>query len=384
NERSRLDRIQVRCGGERSIGPPSADGKIKSFYLGETEVTQKQWQAVMGSNPVWHKDDELPIMQIDGPSCIEFCKKVNAKMQRLVFRLPTEAEWARAFGASEEYGPDFDRTTWSNRNSGETQHPVGRLRPNAFGLYDMLGNVRERVGDASVALGNDVWIGPNDGRFDRAEVGAISYLENTGFRVAADIPSPDLADKVDTAETPRESSSVGGATELKKRQFDDRMAAVKAHAASARSADELGALAMEYASVVSMAVELGDYDRANRLAATMVQTARKTRDCGLQADVQARAKQAQQMRSAFNAAKPALAKLEADAANAEANAAWGRYVAWVKDHWDEGLPLLAKGGDDVAAIAARELAVGMQTLPPMRRSPVTCEGFLCARRCDWC
>ncbi|HVA49563.1 MAG TPA: LamG-like jellyroll fold domain-containing protein [Pirellulales bacterium] len=105
-----------------------------------------------------------------------------------------------------------------------------------------------------------------------------------------------------------------------------------------------------------MAVELDDYDRANRLAATMVQTSRKTRDRGLQADVQARAKQAQEMRSAFNAAKPALAKLEADAANAPANAAWGRYVAWVKDNWDEGLPLLAKGGDDVAAIAARELA----------------------------
>jgi len=88
----------------------------------------------------------------------------------------------------------------------------------------------------------------------------------------------------------------------------------------------------------------------------MVQAARKTRDKGLEFDLQARARHVQELRSAFNAAKPALASLRNDAADAQANGAWGKFLACWKDSWPEALPVLTKGGDDVAAVAARELA----------------------------
>jgi hypothetical protein len=144
-------------------------------------------------------------------------------------------------------------------------------------------------------------------------------------------------------------------TGVTREQFNDETKKVKARAASARSVEQLESLAMDYWSLVTMATELDDYDHANRFAATMVQTARKTRDDGLELDLQARAKHVQELRSAFNAAKPASASLRNGAADAKANGVWGKFLACWKDNWREALPLLANGGDDVAAIAAREL-----------------------------
>lgn len=170
--------------------PASDDGKIKSFYLGQTEVTQKQWVTVMGSNPASRPGDDLPIPQIDAPSCIEFCKKMSAANAPCQFRLPTEVEWAYAYGSAQQYADDYTGTTWCELNSGGQTQPVGKLKPNQFGLYDMLGNVRERVGDGTIVLGNDYLTAKFDGKFDRQDIGAISYLFNSGFRVAADLREP--------------------------------------------------------------------------------------------------------------------------------------------------------------------------------------------------
>lgn len=140
-------------------------------------------------------------------------------------------------------------------------------------------------------------------------------------------------------------------------ELDDKAAAVKARAASARAPDALESLAMEYWSLMSRAVELDDFERASRFATSMIHAARKTRDKGLQTDLQARAKQMQALRAAFNEAKAALTAWRADAADANASGTSGRYLAWFKGNWSDGLPLLAKGGDEVAVIAARELTV---------------------------
>ena len=177
---------------------------------------------------------------------------------------------------------------------------------------------------------------------------------------ADDKPSPGAEESDDTDDDPAEPRSLADLvtereTEVTREQLNDETKKVKARAASARTTEQLESLAMDYWSLIGMAMELDDYDHANRFATSMVQTARKTRDDGLQIDLQARAKRVQELRSAFNVARPALASLRDDDADAKANGVWGKFLACWKDNWREALPLLAKGGDDVAAIAAREL-----------------------------
>jgi formylglycine-generating enzyme required for sulfatase activity len=116
------------------------------FWFGRTEVTQGLWQAVMGSNPAYFKKgDNYPVETITNEDCLLFIDKVNQMLGGNFFRLPTEAEWeyaCRAGSTAERYG-DIDAIAWHNGNAGSESHPVGRKQPNAFGLYDMLGNVGE-------------------------------------------------------------------------------------------------------------------------------------------------------------------------------------------------------------------------------------------------
>lgn len=126
---------------------------IRSFSIGKYEVTQEQWYSVMGNTPSNFKGRTLPVMQVSWNDTQEFIQKLNAKTGK-TYRLPTEAEWeytARAgsqtefsFGDNEN---DLGRYAWFYGNSSFQTHPVGEKQPNAFGLFDMHGNVWEWTQD---------------------------------------------------------------------------------------------------------------------------------------------------------------------------------------------------------------------------------------------
>jgi formylglycine-generating enzyme required for sulfatase activity len=117
----------------------------KDFWMGQFDVTQKQWQEVMGNNPSGNRTagPDAPVDQVSWKDVQFFLVKANAMQTRWTLRLPTEAEWeyaARAGSIDETYGP-LDTIAWYKGNGGGTTHPVGQKKPNDFGLYDMLGNV---------------------------------------------------------------------------------------------------------------------------------------------------------------------------------------------------------------------------------------------------
>ncbi len=122
----------------------------KPFYMQTTPVTQGQWQSVMRDNPSYFKgNDQLPVECVSWDDVQEFIKKLNKMEGTDKYRLPTEAEWeyaARAGTTGARYG-EIDEIAWYNENSDGKTHPVGEKAPNAWGLYDMLGNVWEWAQD---------------------------------------------------------------------------------------------------------------------------------------------------------------------------------------------------------------------------------------------
>ncbi len=119
------------------------------FWLGRTEVTQGLWKAVMGGNPAhFRKGDDYPVEQVGWNDCQEFIRNLN-RLTEKAFRLPSEAEWEYACraGSQDDFPADLDACAWYDLNSAQSTHTVGRKRPNAFGLHDMLGNVWEWCAD---------------------------------------------------------------------------------------------------------------------------------------------------------------------------------------------------------------------------------------------
>jgi formylglycine-generating enzyme required for sulfatase activity len=128
----------------------------KHFYLQTTEVTQKQWKQVMGSNPSSFKDcgDDCPVDSVSWNDAQEFIQKLNQMESGAKYRLPTEAEWEYACRAGSKgrfyFGDEeakLGEYAWYGGNSGGKTHPVGKKKPNDWGLYDMYGNVFEWVED---------------------------------------------------------------------------------------------------------------------------------------------------------------------------------------------------------------------------------------------
>ncbi len=120
----------------------------KPFYIGKYEVTQEQWEAVMGKNPSRRKGAKLPVTDVSWNDCQDFIKKLNAKTNG-GYRLPTEAEWEYSCRAGTSTAYSYgDKLTRSDANiDGDSTKAVGSYKPNAFGLYDMHGNVFEWCND---------------------------------------------------------------------------------------------------------------------------------------------------------------------------------------------------------------------------------------------
>lgn len=135
---------------------------IASFQLAKHEVTQAEWVAVMGENPSEDQSDpNLPVANVSWPDTQSFLKRLNEAAGAPVFRLPTSPEWeygcragSRGHVALQAREATLSKYAWWGKNSGGRSHPVATLKPNAWGLYDMLGNVAEWCQNEAEKLGD--------------------------------------------------------------------------------------------------------------------------------------------------------------------------------------------------------------------------------------
>jgi formylglycine-generating enzyme required for sulfatase activity len=143
------------AGDKRGQSSPAHQVTIsRPFDIGIYEVTQEQYEAVMGNNPSQHKGEGKPVDSVSWFEAVEFCRRLSARPEEKaagnVYRLPTEAEWEYAcragtttafhFGDDESLLGDY---AWYGRNSKYTSHKIGTKKPNAWGLYDMHGSAYE-------------------------------------------------------------------------------------------------------------------------------------------------------------------------------------------------------------------------------------------------
>jgi formylglycine-generating enzyme required for sulfatase activity len=128
----------------------------RPFYMGVYEVTQEQYERVMGRNPSYHNGPPRPVEQVTWHDAVQFCRQLSqATGERL--RLPTEAEWEYAcragsttllfYGDEDKAHGTLEEYAWYSGNSARQTHPAGLKKPNVFGLYDMYGNVQEWCAD---------------------------------------------------------------------------------------------------------------------------------------------------------------------------------------------------------------------------------------------
>ena len=165
---------------------------LSDYYIGETEVTQELWEAVMGSNPSYYSGSQKPVENVSWNDCQEFITKLN-NLTGKNFRLPTEAEWeyaARGGNKSQGYKYSGSNTigdvSWYADNSSSTTHDVKTKQANELGIYDMSGNVWEWCHDwyGSYSSGSQTNpIGPSSGSY-RVNRGGSWYYGAESCRVS--------------------------------------------------------------------------------------------------------------------------------------------------------------------------------------------------------
>jgi formylglycine-generating enzyme required for sulfatase activity len=169
------------------------------FYLGKFELTQAQYEKVTGKNPSSVKGDDLPVSDIVWDDAVAFCKAASEKLKRDI-RLPTEAQWEYACRAGTQTvyytGDDdaaLDKAGWYSKNSEKKPHPGGQKAPNAFGLFDMIGNVRELCSDFCAPYEAKDTVdptGPEKGEKHVSRGGAYAALMTVICRCASRTPEP--------------------------------------------------------------------------------------------------------------------------------------------------------------------------------------------------
>ena len=178
--------------GDQNEQPVHQVTLARGFYMGRYEVTQAQWQKVMGTNPSTFNScgENCPVEQVSWDETQEFIKKLTEQNDGYEYRLPSEAEWEYACraGTAGDYAADPNAMAWYTANADYKTHPVGQKQANAWGLYDMQGNVSEWVMDYQC---NNYDGAPTDGSArnktvsdDRMERGGSWRLDDKHLRSA--------------------------------------------------------------------------------------------------------------------------------------------------------------------------------------------------------